>query len=72
MGSDTLNEHPERKLHSRGKERRGVTRISPPPFYTREGKVLVERRSPCERRSTWIREFSLDTAGDDGATNTET
>ncbi|MBS1139299.1 MAG: hypothetical protein H6R13_752 [Proteobacteria bacterium] len=67
MGNENLN---ERALHSRGKDRRGVTRISPPPFYTREGKVLVERRSPCERRSNWIREFSLDTAGD-GSTNTE-
>ena len=71
MGNDTLNQHPERKLRPRGRDRRGVTRISPPPFYTREGMVLVERRSPCERRSTWIREFSLDTADDDGTTNTE-
>lgn len=70
MGNEIQNEGPQRTLRSRGKDRRGVTRISPPPFYTREGKVLVERRSPCERRATWIREFSLDTAGD-GSTNTE-
>jgi hypothetical protein len=70
MGNDTPNEHPARQLRPRGKDRRGVTRISPPPFYTREGKVMVERRAHCERRSTWIREFFLDTAGD-GVTNSE-
>lgn len=54
----------------RGNDRRCNTLVSLPPFYSREGKILTERRSPLDRRANWIREFSLDTA-DHGATNTE-
>lgn len=44
----------------RGPDRRVSTRISPPPYRTSEGAVLVDRRSQIDRRATWIREFSLD------------
>lgn len=44
----------------RGKDRRTRTSIEPPPFMTREGLIVVERRSPFDRRATWVREFSLD------------
>jgi hypothetical protein len=43
-------------------ERRSTTRIAPPPYYTREGKVLTDRRSLTDRRATWIREFSLESS----------
>ena len=44
----------------RGKDRRTRTGIEPPPFMTREGLVEVERRSPFDRRATWMREFFSD------------
>jgi hypothetical protein len=44
----------------RGKDRRSRTSVEPPPFMTRNGLVMVERRSPFDRRSSWVREFSLD------------
>jgi len=44
----------------RGKDRRTSTGIEPPPFMTRDGLVERERRSPFDRRATWVREFSLD------------
>lgn len=46
----------------RGADRRSNTLVSLPPFYSREGKILEERRSPIDRRANWIREFSLDSA----------
>ncbi|HMT81765.1 MAG TPA: hypothetical protein PKD66_15455 [Azonexus sp.] len=56
---------------TRGADRRCNTLVSSPPFYTREGKILSERRSPIDRRANWIREFSLD-SGDNGARKDET
>lgn len=44
----------------RGRDRRSRTGIEPPPFMTRNGLVTIERRSPFDRRATWVREFSLD------------
>lgn len=48
------------RFRERGRDRRSRTRIEPPPFMTRNGWVKVERRSPFDRRATWLREFSLD------------
>jgi hypothetical protein len=45
----------------RRSERRVRTHVEPPPYQTREGQVLSDRRSAFDRRSTWIREFSLET-----------
>jgi hypothetical protein len=45
----------------RRSERRVCTHIAPPPYQTRNGMVLTDRRSAMDRRSTWIREFSLET-----------
>ena len=70
VGDDIRNEGAGPGLTTRGADRRGVTAISPPPFQTREGLVLVERRSCCEHRANWIHEFTMNTAGD-GTTNTE-
>lgn len=70
MVDDIRNEGMGPGLHMRGVDRRGVTAIAPPPFQTREGWVLVERRSCCERRANWIHEFTMNTAGD-GTTTTE-
>ena len=44
----------------RGRDRRSRTGIEPPPFMTREGLIEVDRRSPFDRRATWMREFSID------------
>lgn len=51
----------------RGTERRLRTRIAPPPYPTSEGLVLLDRRSYIDRRSTWIRDYSIDN-GDHEAT----
>jgi hypothetical protein len=55
---------------ARGADRRSNTVVSSPPFESKEGTILTERRSPIDRRANWIREFSLD-AADNGATKTE-
>jgi hypothetical protein len=46
----------------RGADRRVCTQLAPPPYHTRDGKVLNDRRSAFDRRATWIRECSLDTS----------
>ncbi len=56
---------------TRGADRRGNKLVSSPPFYTREGKILTERRTPIDRRANWIREFSVDTI-DNGSSKTNT
>ena len=43
-------------------ERRVNTHIKPPPYETRDGLVLIDRRSTFDRRASWIREFSLETS----------
>ncbi len=48
-------------MRVRGSDRRDGSRVGPPPYYTREGKILQDRRSHFDRRGTWIRGFSLDT-----------
>lgn len=52
--------HQPTPYRERGRDRRSRTGIEPPPFMTREGLVEVERRSPFDRRATWLREFSID------------
>ncbi len=44
----------------RGSDRRSSNHISSPPYVTGEGLVLVDRRSHLERRSCWIRGFTID------------
>jgi hypothetical protein len=34
--------------------------MSPPPYRTAEGIVLLDRRSYIDRRSSWIRDFSIE------------
>ncbi len=63
MNSDS----PAPKQRARNGDRRNGSRVGPPPYYTREGKVLVDRRSHCDRRGTWIREFSLDADHESGS-----
>ena len=43
-------------------DRRVSTYIGPPPYETRDGRVLTDRRSALDRRASWIREFSLETS----------
>lgn len=54
------NKQQPASYRERGIDRRSRTGIEPPPFMTREGLVEVERRSPFDRRATWLREFSID------------
>lgn len=42
----------------RGADRRRHT-LSPPPFQAAEGLVFLDRRSPVDRRATWIKPFGL-------------
>ncbi len=43
----------------RGADRRRHNVLSPPPYHAAEGLVLVDRRSPVDRRATWIKPFRL-------------
>lgn len=71
MANDSQSDLLQPAQRKRGTDRRCNTLVSSPPFYTREGKILSERRSPIDRRANWIREFSLD-SGDNGARKDET
>lgn len=62
MTTPMQSDFPQPSQRMRGADRRSNTLVSLPPFYTREGKILVERRSPIDRRANWIREFFLDVA----------
>lgn len=54
------NKQQPANYRERGRDRRSRTGIEPPPFMTREGLVERERRSPFDRRATWLREFSIE------------
>lgn len=54
------NKMSEAALQKRRADRRLCTQIAPPPYETRHGRVLKDRRSAIDRRASWIREFSLD------------
>ena len=71
MANDSQFDLLQPAQRKRGADRRCNILVSSPPFYTREGKILSERRSPIDRRANWIREFSLD-SGDNGARKDET
>lgn len=43
-------------------ERRVCTQVAPPPYETRDGRVMNDRRSAIDRRASWIREYSLETS----------
>ena len=61
-----MNEQPQQlavPYRERGWDRRTRNGVEPPPFMTREGLVEVERRSPFDRRATWLREFAIDLPG---------
>ena len=55
------NKMPDAAHQQRRTDRRICTHIAPPPYETRDGKVLIDRRSAIDRRASWIREFSLET-----------
>lgn len=44
----------------RGRDRRTCSGVKQPPYMTRKGLVDYDRRSPFDRRATWLREFSID------------
>lgn len=56
------NKMSDAKCQKRGADRRVSTHISPPPYETRDGVVLTDRRSAIDRRASWIREYSLETS----------
>jgi hypothetical protein len=56
------NKMSDASYQPRRAERRVCTHIAPPPYETRNGKVLTDRRSAIDRRASWIREFSLETS----------
>ena len=62
MANTMQSDPPQPVPRKRGTDRRSNTLVSLPPFYSREGKILAERRSPMDRRANWIREFSLGAA----------
>lgn len=43
----------------RGRDRRTRNDVAPPPYLTREGVIEIDRRSPFDRRATWMREFFI-------------
>lgn len=45
---------------ARGCDRRVFIGIKPPPYMTAKGQVDHDRRSPFDRRATWLREFSIE------------
>ena len=55
------NKMSEATQQQRRADRRVCTHISPPPYETRDGRVMTDRRSAFDRRASWIREFSLET-----------
>jgi hypothetical protein len=55
------NKMSEAAYQPRRADRRVCTHILPPPYETRVGRVLTDRRSAMDRRASWIREFSLET-----------
>lgn len=62
--------HPDYPQHKysfpRGADRRSSRHVAPPPFITNEGLVMIDRRSHIDRRSSWIRDFSIDVGHWDG------
>lgn len=55
------NKMPEATYQKRRAERRASKAVAPPPYETRDGIVLTDRRSSLDRRASWIREFFLET-----------
>ena len=45
---------------ARGSDRRTCAATKQPPYTTREGLVEYDRRSPFDRRASWLREYSID------------
>ena len=56
------NKMPNASYQPRCADRRVCTHIAPPPYETRQGRVMNDRRSAIDRRASWIREFSLETS----------
>lgn len=46
-------------LQPRGADRRRQNLLSPPPYQAAEGLVFLDRRSPVDRRASWIKHFEL-------------
>ncbi|MFN4325897.1 MAG: hypothetical protein ACK4FP_08420 [Azonexus sp.] len=57
---DVQPAEPKRVPRERGADRRSRNRVEPPPFMTRDGLVFEERRSPFDRRASWLREYFFD------------
>jgi len=55
------NKMPNSAPQQRRADRRICKDIAPPPYETRNGWVLTDRRLSFDRRASWIREFSLET-----------
>ncbi|MDP2882702.1 MAG: hypothetical protein Q8N89_14125 [Azonexus sp.] len=58
------NKMSDASYQPRQADRRACTHIAPPPYETRDGRVMTDRRSAIDRRASWIREFSLETSPD--------
>jgi hypothetical protein len=65
----TQNGSPEsaatRAFRPRTGERRQRRRLLPAPYRTEQGLVAADRRTYLDRRSAWIRDFSIDDEGGD-------
>lgn len=44
---------------SRKVDRRYCTQLAPPPYSTREGVILDDRRCYLDRRAAWLKEFFM-------------
>ncbi|MBK7898124.1 MAG: hypothetical protein KA603_09585 [Azonexus sp.] len=53
-------ETPKKPAGKRGTDRRSGKNVSAPPYSTREGLVLEDRRSHLERRACWVRSIAID------------
>ncbi len=53
-------------LQPRGADRRRRNLLSPPPYQAAEGLVFLDRRSPVDRRASWIKDFALLERNGDG------
>lgn len=60
MRKTPLPKAPPDSVPKRGTDRRSGRNVSAPPYSTRDGLVMEDRRSHLERRSCWVRSFAID------------
>lgn len=64
MTQDHSPDHPAPPdYQSRGTDRRRKNLLMPPPFHTADGLILLERRSPTDRRASWIKDYTFAESG---------